>query len=114
MCKICRMSKYDGTIKIRWGLIAAVQIVSWTHTETVPLVEFDPTFDPRIRATPTFQSAGDYVGDDTIPGKPPRFLVKSTWLPCSDNDIMARWLVSLCPHPKPYGCFKRHNTVSSH
>ena len=101
---------------LKGGLIVAVQIVSWAHTQhlTVPLVEPDPTLDPRIRAAPAFKSPVYYVGDHTKPGSPPGLRVSTRWGPCSDNHIMRRWLVSLCPHPKPYGCSERHNSVSSH
>ena len=61
-----------------------------------------------------FKASVDDVGDDAVARKPIGRLVGIGGSPCADDDVVARRLVVLWSHPKPYGRLEGYDHVCGH
>ena len=88
--------------------LSCSQAYSQCHNTSYRTQSYQP---PYYRAMATFKATIDNVGDYTIARNSTSWCVSSRGSPISNDDIVARWLVCLRGHPKPYGCLERYGGV---
>ena len=111
-----RLDDIDKDRRSKWSLGIAVEVVAIADTKdiTVSLVKSNAIGNSRVLTSPTLQPSVDDVGDGSIPLKPTRRPVPGRGRPSTRDDVMARRLVVLRCHPKPYGRLEGGDRIPRH